>query len=145
MAQRATSHLWFWYPKSRNLSYVWGDNGPIPQLVAVSTVCPIKKLRTKNWIHSPFLRLPCETLVYILLFVVGVTKRAPAWTATLPSCYCLRETSLSTEARPLAALGRAYDADQLHRDRTHTPEFRGEMTAVGGSLARTTLQPLAVR
>ena len=56
----------------------------------------IEELRTMNRIQSPLLRLPCETLIYILLFTIDDTKRTPNWTAILPACHYLYQTILST-------------------------------------------------
>jgi len=56
----------------------------------------IEELRTMNRIQSPLLRLPCETLIYILLFTIDDTKQTPTWTAILPTCHYLCQTILST-------------------------------------------------
>jgi len=48
----------------------------------------IEGTRARDRVHLPLLHLPCETIIYILLFTIDDVKHTPIWTiAILSTCH----------------------------------------------------------
>ena len=56
------------------------------EIAAVTTHLK-KLLRLKNWLCSPLLRLPTETLVHILLYIMKDAEHSSVWRPIFSTCY----------------------------------------------------------
>ena len=48
-----------------------------------------KLLRLKNWLRSPFLRLPTEIIIHILSYVMEDAEHSSVWWSVFSTCHIM--------------------------------------------------------